>query len=110
MVPLIIGEEMGFHLLETDEDPVPTSIVFVRKCCCVVLDFVACVLRVKNRCLLIALRKLTAVKSPTTANVFMSTPAGCMDYGKRNDSSLYIHKQPIDNNPLINNPILDISS
>ena len=50
MALLIIREEMGPNLLGTDLDPVLTSIAFVRKCCCVVLRFVSCVLRVWNHC------------------------------------------------------------
>ena len=44
------------HRLRTDRYPVPTCKVFVRKCC-VVLGCVSCVLSVRNRCFLIALRK-----------------------------------------------------
>ena len=38
MAPLIIREEMRFHLLVTDQDPISTCIAFIRRCCIVVLD------------------------------------------------------------------------
>ena len=52
----------------TDQDPVPKNIAFVRKCCNVVRGPVLCVLESKE----------TDVvrRSPVTANVFASTPAG----------------------------------
>ena len=44
---------------ETDHDPVPNCIAFVKDVVDVVLSILSCVVSVRNRCLLADLRKLT---------------------------------------------------
>ena len=47
MAPLIIREEMRFYLVGTVQYPVPMSLAFVRKCCCIFLALVSSVKRME---------------------------------------------------------------
>ena len=60
---------------ETDQDPVPKCVAFVRKCVNVIRGFLSYVLNVQNRCLFTALQKLTKSEDPLlSAKVFKSNP------------------------------------
>ena len=72
-INLSVGNEL--YLSRRDRDPVPTYTAFVRRCCYVVLCSISC-LRVLKRSFDNSAKSDAVKRSPTTAKIFVSFPAG----------------------------------
>ena len=70
----------------TDRDPVPTC----KECCCGVLAFVSCGLSVRNRCILIALRKLTLSDGSLRPQRFLCPPLPGLEPETSRTANIYM--------------------